>query len=111
MAEIDAKHPIQHIGNTILVVMMEVDQGHEEEFDRWYNDEHLPERLEISGYVSARRFKLREGEGEFRTSEQLPGCDSRKQGVLGEAVAADAEAGLPDVRVRRTFANRRDDLE
>ena len=63
MAETDGKHPIQHIGNTILVVMMEVDQGHEEEFHRWYNDEHLPERLEIPGYVSARRFKLQEGEG------------------------------------------------
>ena len=56
-------HPTQHIGGTILVVMMEVDQGHEEEFNRWYNDEHLPERLEIPGYVSARRFKLEEGEG------------------------------------------------
>ena len=63
MAELDGNTPIQHIGNTILVVMMEVDQGHEEEFDRWYNDEHLPERLEIRGYVSARRFKLQEGEG------------------------------------------------
>ena len=63
MSEFDVNHPIQHIGNTILVVMMEVDQGHEEEFDRWYNDEHLPERLEIPGYVSARRFKLQEGEG------------------------------------------------
>ena len=58
MAEPNDNHPVQHIGNTILVVMMEVDQGHEEEFARWYNDEHLPERLEIPGYVSARRFKL-----------------------------------------------------
>ena len=56
-------HAIQHIGGTILVVMMEVDEGHEDEFNRWYNDEHLPERLEIPGYVSARRFKLQEGEG------------------------------------------------
>ena len=53
----------QHIGNTILVVMMDVDSGHEAEFDRWYNEEHLPERLEIPGYVSARRFKLEEGNG------------------------------------------------
>ena len=53
----------QHIGNTILVVMMEVDPDHEAEFDRWYNEEHLPERLEIPGYVSARRFKLEEGNG------------------------------------------------
>ena len=53
----------QHIGNNILVVMMDVESGHEAEFDRWYNEEHLPERLEIPGYVSARRFKLEEGNG------------------------------------------------
>ena len=53
----------QLIGNTILVVMMDVESGHEAEFDRWYNEEHLPERLEIPGYVSARRFKLEEGNG------------------------------------------------
>ncbi len=56
-------HHSQHIGSTILVVMMEVDPDHEEEFNRWYNEEHLLERLEIPGYVSARRLKLEEGEG------------------------------------------------
>ena len=57
------KHPSQPIGGTIMVVMMEVDPEHEEEFNRWYNEEHLAERLEIPGYISARRFKLEEGEG------------------------------------------------
>ena len=56
-------HHSQHIGSTILVVMMDVDPDHEEEFNRWYNEEHLLERLEIPGYVSARRFKLEEGNG------------------------------------------------
>ena len=28
-------HPTQHIGGTILVVMMEVDPAHEDEFNRW----------------------------------------------------------------------------
>src|SRR5690349_2005809 len=62
MSAPDQTHPTQHIGGTILVVMMEVAPEHEAEFNRWYNDEHLPERLEIPGYVSARRFKLEEGE-------------------------------------------------
>ena len=70
MEEAACQHPIrlipQHIGGTILVVMMDVDPAHEDEFNRWYNDEHLPERLEIPGYVSARRFKLEEGEGVLR---------------------------------------------
>ncbi len=63
MTQQNGEHPTQHIGNTILVVMMDVEPGHEAEFDRWYNEEHLPERMEIPGYVSARRFKLEEGNG------------------------------------------------
>lgn len=63
MSTPDKTHPTQHIGGTILVVMMDVDPAHEDDFNRWYNEEHLPERLEIPGYVSARRFKLEEGEG------------------------------------------------
>lgn len=31
----------QHIGNTILVVMMEVDPEHEDEFNRWYDEDVL----------------------------------------------------------------------
>jgi hypothetical protein len=63
MSTFDTAYSTQPIGGTVLVVMMEVDPEHEEEFNRWYNDEHLPERLGIPGYISARRFKLEEGEG------------------------------------------------
>ena len=59
----DKQHETQHIGSTIMVVMMEVDPDHEDEFNEWYNEEHLVERLEIPGYISARRFKLEEGQG------------------------------------------------
>ena len=58
-----SQQPTQSIGRTILVVMMDVDPEHYEEFNRWYNDEHLPERLAIPGYIGARRFKLEEGQG------------------------------------------------
>ncbi len=63
MSAPDKTYPSQHIGGTILVVMMEVAPEHEAEFNRWYDEEHLPERLEIPGYISARRFKLEEGQG------------------------------------------------
>jgi antibiotic biosynthesis monooxygenase (ABM) superfamily enzyme len=63
MANRNDNHPTQHIGGTIMIVMMDVEPEHEDEFNRWYNDEHLVERLEIPGYVSARRFKLEEGSG------------------------------------------------
>lgn len=63
MAEGDGGHWTQPIGGTVLVVTMEVDPADEAEFNRWYNEQHLPERMEIPGYVSARRFRLVEGDG------------------------------------------------
>ena len=50
-----------HVGNTVLVVTMEMDEADEAEFNEWYNGQHLPERMAIPGYVSARRFKLEDG--------------------------------------------------
>ena len=61
MAQKKGNAPSQHIGNTVLVVTMEVDAEDEEEFNKWYNEQHLPERMAIPGYVSARRFKLEDG--------------------------------------------------
>ena len=63
MAESNGNHPAMPIGHTVLVVTMEVDPEDEAEFNKWYNEQHLPERMEIPGYVSARRFKLEDGEG------------------------------------------------
>ena len=40
---------------------MDVDEADEAEFNEWYNEQHLPERMAIPGYVSARRFKLEDG--------------------------------------------------
>ena len=48
----------QQVGSTILVVMMEVDEADDAVFNKWYNEEHLPERMAIPGYISARRFML-----------------------------------------------------
>ena len=63
MAERNGEHLTQPIGGTVLVVTMEVDPADEAEFNKWYNEQHLPERMAIPGYVSARRFRLVEGDG------------------------------------------------
>ena len=55
-------HATQPIGTTILVVMMEVDPADDEVFNKWYDEEHLPERMSIPGYISARRFRLEDGD-------------------------------------------------
>ena len=66
MTERNGSHATQPIGNTVLVVTMDVDPEDEAEFNKWYNEQHLPERMEIPGYVSARRFRLEEGDGALK---------------------------------------------
>ena len=42
----------------LLLTLTEPPPGMEEEFNAWYDDEHLPERLSIPGFRSARRWIL-----------------------------------------------------
>ena len=52
----------QQVGATVLIVMMDVDEADDAVFNKWYNEEHLPERMAIPGYISARRFQLDPGD-------------------------------------------------
>ena len=41
----------------VILVSMDVDQGHEEEFNAWYNTEHIPQLRAVLGVIAARRFR------------------------------------------------------
>lgn len=45
----------------LLVVMIEIDPDHEDEFNRWYDEEHFPERVACPGFLTARRFASADG--------------------------------------------------
>ena len=53
----------QEIGKALLVVFMEPDADVEGEFNEWYNRYHVPERVSVPGFISARRYEICEGEG------------------------------------------------
>jgi hypothetical protein len=40
----------------MLLTSMDIDPSHEAEFNRWYNREHLEERVAIDGFLEARRY-------------------------------------------------------
>jgi len=44
-------------GTALLIIWCEVPEDREEEFNRWYNEEHLPERLSAPGFLSAARYE------------------------------------------------------
>jgi hypothetical protein len=45
----------------LLLVMGEPHSGAEAEFNRWYDEEHLMERIACPGFLGARRFRAIEG--------------------------------------------------
>src|SRR6266852_9031675 len=43
-------------GKGMLLTSMDIDPAHEAEFNRWYDREHLEERVAIDGFLEARRY-------------------------------------------------------
>jgi len=48
-------------GTGLLMVWCDVPTDKEKEFNRWYNEEHLAERLAIPGFLSAARYEAVKG--------------------------------------------------
>ena len=48
-------------GQGMLLTSMDIDKAHEAEFNRWYDREHLEERVAIPGFIEARRYVAEEG--------------------------------------------------
>ena len=48
-------------GTGLLMVWVDVPQDKEKDFNRWYNEEHLPERLSIPGFLSGARYEAVKG--------------------------------------------------
>ncbi|ONH24077.1 DUF4286 family protein [Pseudofrankia asymbiotica] len=66
----------------------------EDEFNRWYDEDHLPDLLTTPGFVAARRFRLREG-------SRGPAADGAPRYLaIYEIEADDLDAALQAMRTR-----------
>src|SRR4029079_95939 len=52
-------------GKGMLLTSMNIDAAHEPEFNRWYDREHLEERVAIPGFLEARRYVAHEGNPKY----------------------------------------------
>jgi hypothetical protein len=43
-------------GNGMLITLMDADPADEQDFNRWYDKEHIVERVGIPGFLEARRY-------------------------------------------------------
>ena len=55
----------------LVLIMADVAPSYEEEYNRWYDEEHLPERKQLPGFLSARRFITTDGEPKYLTVYEL----------------------------------------
>ena len=46
------------MARAVMVILTEVPAGLESDYNRWYNEVHLPEVLAIPGVLSGRRFRI-----------------------------------------------------
>ena len=60
----------------IFMVYVDIDAQHAQEFNEWYNKEHLPELLSVPGILSAARYEALSGRGAGYPAPppQIPAC-------------------------------------
>lgn len=58
-------------GSGLLMVVVEVGAEDEDELNRWYDSEHIPEKLATPGFRSARRFRDTQHPGRYLALYEL----------------------------------------
>lgn len=79
----------------VLVVYSRPVAGREDEYNDWYNNQHLKDVLAQPGYLSARRFKLTD----FKLDPAMPD-PSHPYVAFYYMETEDPEAALNDMRAR-----------
>ena len=62
-------------GTAIFLVYTDVDPQHEDEFNDWYDTEHLPELLAVPGIVAAARYEAVKGGPKYLAAYELESTD------------------------------------
>lgn len=99
------------MGTGALMLWLDVAPDLERETDSWYIDEHMPERIDVGGYLRARRYRAIEGSPAYLTLfEARSPSDLASDGYLRlvRRISEQSQrirAGFSNV-VRNTFAVR-----
>jgi hypothetical protein len=85
------------MANGLLLFMTDIDPALEVEFNRWYEEEHLGERMAIPGFITARRFQAIEGSPKYLAIYDLESPDVLQSApyrhIVGPGVGVDQAHG------------------
>src|ERR1700675_3253474 len=65
-------------GNGIFLVYTDIDPVHDEEFNAWYETEHLPDLLRLPGFLDAARYVAVKGGPKYLAAYELESADALK---------------------------------
>jgi antibiotic biosynthesis monooxygenase (ABM) superfamily enzyme len=85
----------------LLTVRLDVAPEHEQDFNDWYDQEHLAALATVPGVISGRRFRATEGGPKYMAVYHLTGPDVQGSGAWSRAIDTPWSA-----RVRPTFTTR-----
>ena len=63
-------------GSALLIVFTDVDIENDAEFNAWYNEEHVPERLSAPGFLDAARYESLRGGPRYLAVYELESADA-----------------------------------
>jgi len=76
----------------LLLVMADIDPAIEDDFNQWYEQEHLAERMAIPGFLRARRFTVMEGSPKYLALYDLESPDFLKSADYRHVIGAGKSA-------------------
>ncbi len=67
---------VQKKGSALLIVFVDVDTEHDAEFNIWYNEEHLAERLSAPGFLDGARYEAVKGGPRYLAVYELESAET-----------------------------------
>src|SRR3981189_995769 len=78
-------------GKGMLLTSMDIDASDEAEFNRWYDREHLLERVAIEGFLEARRYVAHEASPKYLSPSPTESFDARDSLAYRTALASQTD--------------------
>jgi hypothetical protein len=78
--------------NGLLLMMTDIDPADETDFNRWYEEEHLAERMAVPGFINARRFTALEGGPKYLALYDLESPEVLRSAAYRHATGAGKSA-------------------
>ena len=78
-------------GSGLLMVWTDIPPDKEEGFNRWYNEEHLPELLSIPGFLNAARYEAVRGGPKYLACYELETPDAVNSPVIKKHQSSPSE--------------------